>query len=310
MSWWNRLTEALGTPAVSHDAPPTLVAPTGEVPRERRVFDPALQQYPQAFAVDDPPLDETRRTVFLDARRRVLAAALAALATGPDASRLVLRGSAAMPFYLGERAREPKDLDFVVEPAGLTIDSAEGAALLERLKALIGGLRVEGVTFAADRVAWSDIWTYARAPGCRLVVPWIMDDGVWDVLQLDIVFGEVLLRPAQPLASGLRIAPPDLALAWKILWLWTDMHTQAKDLYDAALLTTVTRIEQSLLEQVFAAADEKLPVGRPIDEDFHLEWVGFDPALLGDDDRNTAARAWWTRLNRALAQAWVLPSQR
>ncbi len=66
-----------------------------------------------------------------------------------------------------------------------------------------------------------------------------MDDGVWDVLQLDLAFGEASLRPAQSLASGLRIAPPDLARAWTIMWLWADMHTQAKDPYDAALLTTV-----------------------------------------------------------------------
>ena len=284
------------------------VGPDGGAPAGRRVFDPALKQYPQGFRVDDPQLDGARRAAFLEARQRVLQAALVAIATGPDRSRLVLRGSAAMPFHVGERARPPKDLDFIVDGETGSIDDPRSLALFDRLEALVCGLRVEGVEFAAERAARSGIWTYERAPGCRLVVPWIMDGGAWDVLQLDLVFGEALRRPVETLPSGLRIAPAELALAWKILWLASDMYPQAKDLYDAAVLAAATSIDRSLLAQTFADADERAPANGRIEVDMHLEWAGFDDALLPDGaDRKTAARAWWQAVNRALAAAWDGP---
>src|SRR5439155_1284533 len=63
-------------------------------------------------------------------------------------------------------------------------------------------------------------------------------------VQVDVVFGEELTEPARrvsvPAADGgcvsVRAAGPAQSLAWKLLWLTTDMYPQGKDLYDAVLL--------------------------------------------------------------------------
>ena len=89
----------------------------------------------------------------------------------------------------------------------------------------------------------------------------------WGATQLDFVFGERLPVPHQMLDVGLtperhaelQVAPKELSLAWKLLWLHSDMHPRGKDLYDAMLLAEATTLPLPLLQAVFEIADSKLP---------------------------------------------------
>ncbi len=53
------------------------------------------------------------------------------------ADHLVLRGSATMPAWVGEAAREPGDLDFVITPPTVTSDSVEAHALFAGITAAL-----------------------------------------------------------------------------------------------------------------------------------------------------------------------------
>ena len=98
--------------------------------------------------------------------------------------------------------------------------------------------------FDPAQVASDAIWTYERADGVRLTFGWSVPGLPPGKTQCDFVFGEPLWDPPQwhafPGVSGadyrLRIASPELSLAWKFIWLLTDWYPQAKDLYDAVLL--------------------------------------------------------------------------
>ncbi|MET7798883.1 hypothetical protein [Streptomyces decoyicus] len=46
-----------------------------------------------------------------------------------------------------------------------------------------------------------------------------------------------------------------LSLAWKVLWLVSDMHPEGKDLYDAVLLAESTELPFALLREVFRGVD-------------------------------------------------------
>nr|WP_236646982.1 hypothetical protein [Micromonospora acroterricola] len=59
---------------------------------------------------------------------------------------------------------------------------------------------------------------------------------------------EVLILPG--VDEPLLAAPASLALAWKLLWLATDMYPQGKDLYGAFLLGEHTAVDQALVRQL------------------------------------------------------------
>ncbi|MFG2526860.1 hypothetical protein [Streptomyces sp. NPDC048516] len=44
-----------------------------------------------------------------------------------------------------------------------------------------------------------------------------------------------------------RAAARALSLAWKVLWLVSDLHPEGKDLYDALLLAESTELPSALL---------------------------------------------------------------
>jgi len=107
----------------------------------------------------------------------------------------------------------------------------------------------------------------------------------WGATQLDFVFGErmpvahqmldVVLTPERH--AELQVAPKDLSLAWKLLWLHSDMHPRGKDLYDAMLLAEATTLQLPLLQAVFEIADSKLPPPEDlISFGNAFEWVGFE----------------------------------
>jgi hypothetical protein len=243
------------------------------------IFDPAVQHFRRGFRVGEPrfeDVDLARRwetaVRWRLARRRAMEHVLRLRSTAPWADRLVLRGSILMPAWVGSEAREPNDLDFVCD---IATDEADVVGMLTDLAHLVvaeptcagDGDRIELDGRDARIVA---IWTYFRAPGRRAVFPWSTDGLPGGIVQVDLVTGEP--RPAEPvlvdvpLAGGgtlpVRAANRELSLAWKLLWLATDLHPQGKDLYDATLLAERlladgAPLTWSLLSAVMAASDER-----------------------------------------------------
>ncbi|WP_037623079.1 hypothetical protein [Streptomyces aureus] len=106
-----------------------------------------------------------------------------------------------------------------------------------------------------------DIWTYIRAPGCRTVLPWATPGLPGGPVQLDCVFNERLPeapRAAEPPGGTIvRTAAPEPSLAWKVMWLITDMHgPHATELPSTAAFlnhTAVYATDQHLSAEFIAA---------------------------------------------------------
>jgi hypothetical protein len=232
---------------------------------QRLVFDPATKQFDRSFRASEPSFaDAAHAAAWLAARRAAIGSVLTAIGDSRWAEHLVLRGSVLLKAWLGDAAREPGDLDFVVAPASWSIDSYRSQQMLDGIAA--GAQRAcagSPVTIDASRAAIERIWTYDRVPGLRMMLPWSGNGHSGD-LQLDFVFNEHLpvdaeltevgLSGGEPAALVLAVTP-ELSLAWKVQWLLTDMYPQAKDLYDAVLLAERTPLRYDLLRQVMTAAD-------------------------------------------------------
>lgn len=288
--------------------PATSQGPGGAPVTDRpKVFDPALNHFRVGLLPDEPPFRTADEVASWRAlHRRVMGHVLSSLADSPAAPRLVLRGSALLCAWFPETARPPKDLDFVVVPETLSISDRRAVELLESVATAVTSRACEGVELRRDEVAQDQIWTYDRVPGTRLVFRWTAPGMPWGATQVDFVFGERLPVPHQMLDvaitperhAELQVAPKDLSLAWKLLWLHSDIHPRGKDLYDAMLLAEATPLPLPLLQTVFDIADSKLP---PLEDlisfgnDF--EWVGFE-----QQDESTVG-AWKQRLARALRSA-------
>ncbi|MDX2646946.1 nucleotidyl transferase AbiEii/AbiGii toxin family protein [Streptomyces sp. PA03-1a] len=282
---------------------------------QRPVFDPALQQYPNAYRAADPHFpDAGVEARWLEARRRATDLVLAAVADSPWAEHLVLRGSRLLRAWFGDAAREPGDLDFVVVPREWRIEEPRTTGLFEGIARAAGHVSASGPVriSAADAVA-EDIWTYDRVPGRRLVLPWTADGLPGGIVQLDVVFNERLPTPPErfplpalsadgPQAAVLGVSP-ELSLAWKLMWLVSDRHPQGKDLYDAVLLAESCRLRPEVLRDVFLDAEGWYAL-HPVTADAlgdlvpEVEWRHFAaeyPRLGGD------ATAYGRRLTTALA---------
>lgn len=118
------------------------------------------------------------------------------------------------------------------------------------------------------QVASDAIWTCERADGVvRLTFGGSVPGLPPGKTQCDFVLGEPLWDPPQwhafPGGSGadyrLRIAPPELSLAWKFIWLLTDWYPRAKDLYDAVLLAEhCTQLPEAVRKGVRAVVAKNL----------------------------------------------------
>ncbi|MZD08034.1 nucleotidyl transferase AbiEii/AbiGii toxin family protein [Streptomyces sp. SID5785] len=259
-----------------HAVPRTLL-PAPEGLTQPAVFDPALTQYPNAFRAGDPRFtDEREAHAWFRARRTALDLVLAAVAGTPLGSRLVLRGSVLMATWCGEEAREPGDLDFVA-PEGWAFEGSEATALFPQIAA---AAEAESASWP-DSPVWidaagavtEDIWTYDRVPGHRLLLPWTAPGTAGGTVQIDVVYDEPLAEPAvrtalTPLGDGptstLLTVTPGLSLAWKIVWLISDMHPQGKDLYDAVLLSELGPVDFDVLWAAFVLSGDVMlrPGGR------------------------------------------------
>ena len=255
------------------ELPPTLRPVHGEAVVQRPVFDPSALHYAKAMRLGNPEFaDAATGQRWFAARRRALDLVLAAVADSPWAPHLVLRGSVLLRAWYGEAAREPGDLDFVVEPVTWQLEDQRTEQMLDELarRADLRSRKTGGDIRLDARGAMRDeIWTYDRVPGRRLVIPWTAEDVPGGTVQLDFVFNESLPAPAVrtsiPRPAGaegdaplsVRAATRELSLAWKILWLVSDMHPEAKDLYDAELLAedATVSLPFELLRTVFRGVD-------------------------------------------------------
>ncbi|WNI20618.1 nucleotidyl transferase AbiEii/AbiGii toxin family protein [Streptomyces sp. ITFR-16] len=255
------------------DLPRTLL-PSPPGLRRPVVFDPALKQYADAYRAGEPRFDDPGAArAWHRARRTALDTVLAAVAAGPWADHLVLRGSVLMATWFGESARDPGDLDFVVVPQDWAMDSPRTESLFETVArdartAACGPVRIDAAGLVTE-----DIWTYERVPGRRMVLPWTAPGIPGGTVQVDVVFNEALPQPPvrtrlRPLGDGpgcrVLAASPGLSLAWKLLWLVSDAYPQGKDLYDAVLLAEHTPPRYDTVRAAFAlaGADGLRPAGR------------------------------------------------
>lgn len=265
MSWWDDLRRKVGSPSLNPAYPSTFIDPPERYgTRRAEIFDPALKHYAAAFRRGDPDFDDPQvEAAWRAARRIAMDYALTTVAAHPLGASLTLRGSRVMRAWYGDAAREPGDLDWVA-PAEWRFEGPEAADLRRDLtKRFAGPARVvrEGIEFVGA-VLHTKLWTYERAPGYRLVIPWTalgVPDGE---VQMDFVFEEPM--PDAPVRVALATEPPGsrpvtvscatpaLSLAWKLIWLLSDSYPQGKDLYDAALLAESTAIPEALLDFVVA----------------------------------------------------------
>ncbi|WP_225849069.1 nucleotidyl transferase AbiEii/AbiGii toxin family protein [Streptomyces sp. HPF1205] len=281
---------------------------------QQPLFDPALKHHRNAYRASDPDFaDPAARARWSPARRTAMDLVLAAVADSGWREHLVLRGSVLLARWFGAAAREPADLDFVVVPERWRIEEERTAAMLDGIaraadraasaaRATTGSAPAPAeqpvIRFDAGDAVSEDIWTYDRVPGRRLVLPWTCDTTPGGVVQLDFVFNESLPVPPREVSFGgsrLLAATPALCLAWKLVWLVTDMHPQGKDLYDAVLLAEhreLDELDYGTLGAAFVAADPYYaanPLTLDMTSDMHpaWEWRHFAaeyPSLAGDPE--------------------------
>ncbi|SDH83603.1 nucleotidyl transferase AbiEii/AbiGii toxin family protein [Nonomuraea jiangxiensis] len=302
------------------DFPSTYVPEVrGDGMHQPPIFDPALKHIPHAFRAGEPlfeDLDVGRR--WRRARRMAMDHLVRIVAESPWAENLVLRGSLLLESWIGEQARDPGDLDWVVVPASLKLERPPTVAMFRGIIATVAAVPETTGTVAgidapvlvdAGDIAVDDIWTYERAPGRRLVFPWRTEGLPPGTVQLDFVFNEEMPMPPTtaliPRAGGgdptlVQAATPELSLVWKILWLASDAYPMGKDLYDAVLLAERVTPPRELLHQVL---DKELGdgYGAAFDEDklrlLEVDWPEFQaeyPQIEGD------GRTWKERLAKAL----------
>ncbi|MFI8274089.1 nucleotidyl transferase AbiEii/AbiGii toxin family protein [Streptomyces sp. NPDC085929] len=262
-----------------YDLPRTSTAGLDTAGSESRVFDPALKHFADGYRITDSAVDGALRPAWRAARRSALDVVARGVARSGWADSLVLRGSMLMAGWFGAAAREPHDLDFVVVPRDWAIEEPRTGQLLaavaqsaERSAAEQGGL----VMPAAGAVS-EDIWTYERVPGRRLVLPWSAPGLPGGQVQLDFVFNERLPaepEPADVAGVRLRAATPELSLAWKLVWLATDMYPQGKDLYDAVLLAERCTDPYELIHTVFRESGEYTPL--TLEAFSEVKWADWD----------------------------------
>lgn len=231
--------------------PPTFRPVPGRGVEQHFAFDPALKHLENAYRPGEPVFrDAAAGRRWRAARQRAMDDLLTVIGRSRWSRHLALRGSAVMTAWVGEAARRPGDLDFVVVPADV---SSDGGAAREILDGIVAAADQAGLR-AAETVE-SAIWTYERADGRRLVIPFSGFDVPDGAVQIDVVFGEALPIAPEPVALpgvGVRVlaATADLSLAWKLLWLATDRYPQGKDLYDAVLLAEHTTVDVELVREL------------------------------------------------------------
>ncbi|TVL88752.1 nucleotidyl transferase AbiEii/AbiGii toxin family protein [Streptomyces sp. SAJ15] len=314
------------------ELPRTLVPVAGEGVAQSPVFDPAMKHHARALRPSEPRFADARTgDGWHAARRLALDHVLDAVGGGEWADHLVLRGSVLLRAWYGAAAREPGDLDFVVQPRDWELPDPRSDRMLDGIARAAEelSLRDGRVRLDAGGAVSDSIWTYDRVPGRRLVIPWTAEGLPGGSVQLDFVFNEPLPVPAEltevPRRGGsgepLRLwaAGRGLSLAWKIMWLVSDSYPEGKDLYDALLLAEdpATELPLGLLREVFTGVDYGAYARFPVLPELiassasQAEWFEFakdHPEIAGAPDRwfDGPPRAVVDRLVAALAPVYAL----
>lgn len=179
------------------------------------------------------------------ARRAAMNHVLRAVVAAPFAGDMVLRGSAVLPAWLGDAAREPEDLDFVVRPYSLMPTEDYVPYVVSDLITAVrrhpgAGLLPDHAEVTSIQPDYDDYMVADEdSVGRRVRFPYAPSGGPTGVVQVDLAFNEPL--PTDPVKTRLPsldtpmlTASAELSLAWKLSWLVAD--PRAKDLYDATLL--------------------------------------------------------------------------
>ncbi|MBB6048644.1 nucleotidyl transferase AbiEii/AbiGii toxin family protein [Armatimonas rosea] len=248
------------------------------------------------------------RTYWYAARQQVIEFLLWQLAHSPWQSELVLRGSLPLKLWLGERGREPGDIDSLVPSAQEDV----GWAIFETLSRRLEKQSSLGqVTIIREKAICATLWEYTDLPGQRLIFPWRTTDGWFGTVQMDIALNDPMPSAPIPLrytmGDGTVLdflsASPEQALAWKLLWLHTDTIAQGKDLYDAVLLAEAFPLDRALLAATLQTDSNRLPFHRETILAWQVDWVGFVdayPNLTADVYVHGAVGQWLKRLAQAL----------
>jgi hypothetical protein len=278
------------------------------------VFEPALKQFPNAFRLGNPLIEESELALeWTDTRLRVIDHLLAIIGGSRWNEYLVLRGSLLLKAWLGEAAREPGDIDWVFRPKNLDINSREATELFTDVSRLVAQRPDVGdAVIQVSEISVDDIWTYERAPGRRIVFPWQSAGLPSGEVQMDVVFSEELFTEPvlTPVSLGdggdvlLWTANKEISLAWKLLWLETDSYPQGKDLYDAALLAEQTPLSAELLYRVLQSAE--YPPKFPLASDFPMRWeIDWENFISEYPEVKGTAKDWQARLAQALAPTFT-----
>ncbi|HEY3898599.1 MAG TPA: nucleotidyl transferase AbiEii/AbiGii toxin family protein [Chthoniobacter sp.] len=287
--------------------------PRNDEPTDGLIFDPATMQYARAFRRGDPALPADEMAHWHAARREVMRHLLDIVSGTEWADHLVLRGSLSLKAVCGPEAREPGDIDWIVQPADIRMDEPAAYSMMGGIVQAVAANAISGaVKIDVSAISRNDIWTYARAPGHRIAFPWSCGSLPPALVQMDFVFEEKLHVP--PAVVGLTLgespevsvlaASTEESLAWKLLWLLSDNYPQGKDLYDAVLLAERTSLRSSLLKTVLEDAKcwrrnwitETFPFRRNDDEP--VDWENFlkeCPWVEG------TSGAWIARLQNTIA---------
>jgi hypothetical protein len=264
--------------------PATLI----DLPKDDRiaspnVFDPALRHIFNGFRRGEPIFtDPAIAQRWRAARRSAMHAILRLVNYAPWTDVLVLRGSIVLKAWYGDVAREPGDIDWIVRsPDGASGKTWTTRAISELIEVILANSPetiADGQTieFIHRDIRMDGIWSYERAPGMRLVIPWRSGDLPVGIVQCDFVSGEELSLPAEQtqIADGLKIwtASKAMSLAWKLQWLQTDEYPQGKDLYDAVLLAEEVSAPAQIVRDLIETDPTPYHKDHPFGADSVLQW--------------------------------------
>ncbi len=275
-----------------------------------QIFEPALKHYSRAFRNGDPEFENAvNREKWDEVRRQVIDHLLEIIKNSKWKDHLVLRGSLLLKAWLGDAAREPGDIDWVFRPENVgSNDSLSNELFADLIRIASENPAVGEAVIKIDKIAVDDIWTYERAAGKRIIFPWKIENLPPGYVQMDVVFNEPLWsEPVQTFIPNYRNSSKwiwsvnkEVSLAWKLLWLETDMYPQGKDLYDAALLAEQTHLSHDLLKRILQSSDWR-PRGEELNIEFPLRWeIDWGNFKLEYPWVEGEAKEWQARLSRAL----------
>lgn len=330
---WPAMTDS-DTPLASYPSRPTLGQRTAETPKTLSaemksssgqrpvVFDPSLRHLVAHRAGEPRFSSKEVERLWHNARSLAIHYILSRISSSDFADFLVLRGSVLLRTWLGDKARRPGDLDWVVQPDSWQIHQQRSRQLIEGAVSLLRGARWDE-TFSIPNhpFACEEIWLYEKAPGVRVIVPWKCDEPeLSGTIQMDFVFGEKL--PSPPIKTDvvidehppitLQAATAAQSLAWKLLWLTTDMDALGKDLYDATLLAEYVALDADLLVRTFELSEEGDGALRwfsrdHVDQEWITQWDEFRqeyPGIHGTEQE------WKSRLIQSLDSLFTELEQR